>query len=159
MFLGMAFPHGSTINGLLDRVEASEAGAIDIGGDGRRRAVGGHADPVGGGGLPDSADDEEVGGGESARGGGRPRTREGGADDAWSGGEDDDGVTRGGRRAVPAPSLFDLLDDDSVLPECRSDNSRLVGYFCRPGNLRVRFGGEALVAGSGEAATPWRGGA
>lgn len=39
------------------------------------------------------------------------------------------------------PTLTDFLDEDDLLPECRSDNARLINYLCKPDQILVRLWG------------------
>lgn len=37
------------------------------------------------------------------------------------------------------PTLTDFLDEDDLLPECRSENARLIEYLCKQEQILVRW--------------------
>lgn len=42
------------------------------------------------------------------------------------------------------PTLTDFLDEDDLLPECRSENARLIGYLCKQEQILVRWWGRRV---------------
>lgn len=42
------------------------------------------------------------------------------------------------------PTLTDFLDEDDLLPECRSENARLIDYLCKQEQLLVRLWGRRV---------------
>lgn len=42
------------------------------------------------------------------------------------------------------PTLTDFLDEDDLLPECRSENTRLIEYLCKQEQILVRWWGRRV---------------
>jgi len=47
------------------------------------------------------------------------------------------------------PTITDFLDEDDLLPECRSDNGRLIEYLCKEEQIMVRWRGLVWRCASG----------